>query len=127
MKRKAFEKLVAEAFDAIPEKFRPLAKNVAVVVENEPSEALRQQEGLGHHETLLGYYHGIPHTARGSEYGVGETYPDVITIFQRPIEEAANGDAVRIRAEIRETIWHEFAHHFGLDEGDIEMRERGQK
>lgn len=124
MKRDDFEQLVADAFDAIPEKFQPLVKNVVVTVEDEPSDEVRRAEGLGPNETLLGYYHGIPHTARGSEYGVGETYPDIIVIFQKPIEELAKGDPSRIREEVRKTVWHEFAHHFGLDEGDIEVREQ---
>lgn len=127
MIRAEFEQVVAEAFDAIPEKFRPLVENVVVVVEDNPSKDVRRAEGLGRGETLLGYYHGIPHTARGSEYGVGETYPDSITIFQKPIEEASEHDPERIREMVRETVWHEFAHHFGLDEGDIEERERGRK
>lgn len=126
MTREEFERVVAEAFDAIPEKFQPLVENVVVLVEDEPSETLRKEEGLRDSETLLGYYHGIPHTARGSEYGIGETYPDTIVIFQKPIEKEAGGDQGRIEKTVRDTLWHEFAHHFGLDEGDVEKRERGR-
>jgi len=123
MSRNEFEKLVAEAFDAIPEKFQPLVKNVVVMVEEEPSKEVREIENLSDDETLLGYYKGIPHTERGSYYGIGETLPDVITIFQKPIEEVCEGDPERIKKEVRETVWHEFAHHFGLDDYDISERE----
>jgi len=127
MTREAFEQIVAEAFDAVPKKFKPLVKNVVVTVEDEPSDELRKEEGLGPGEALFGYYYGIPHTERGVEYGIGETYPDVITVFQKPIEAMTDGDPARIKEEVRNTIWHEFAHHFGLDEIDIEVREQKRR
>lgn len=127
-----FEKLVAEEFPgAIPEKFRDKVRNVAFLIENEPSFEVRRAEGLGPHETLLGYYHGVPHTVRGDHYGIGGTMPDTITLFRAPIEHEAAGLSVRfslmeeeaIRKVVRETIWHEVAHHFGMDEGEVRERE----
>jgi predicted Zn-dependent protease with MMP-like domain len=150
MSRQEFEQLVAEEFPtAVPEKFRDKISNVAFIVESEPSPELRAQEGLGPHETLLGHYRGIPHTSRGDWYGVGGTLPDAITLFQIPIEEEARELAVReqsleegktwpsgperslpepvraayVRRVIRETIWHEVAHHFGMDEAEVRERE----
>jgi predicted Zn-dependent protease with MMP-like domain len=125
MTREEFEKLVEEEFPkAIPEKFRDKIKNVAFLIEDEPSQALRKQEGLGHNETLLGLYHGIPATSRGDYYGVGSTLPDTITLFQKPIEELAKERNKDVRHVIRETIWHEVAHHFGYDERQIRGREQ---
>lgn len=87
MTRKAFEKLVAEGFARVPLKFRKKIKNVGFLVEDEPSAAVRKEVGLRPDETLLGFYRGIPRIARGGEYGVGPTLPDVIYIYRRPTEE----------------------------------------
>ena len=124
MTREEFEQLVEEEFlNAIPEKFRPHIKNVAFLVEDEPSQEVRKQEGLLAGETLLGLYHGIPTPMRGDWYGMGTTMPDTITLYQRPIERAALEDGLHIRQIIRETIWHEVAHHFGMDEHTVRHRE----
>jgi predicted Zn-dependent protease with MMP-like domain len=126
MTREEFEKLVEEEFPrAIPEKFRGKIQNVAFLIEDDVSQALRMQEGLSPHETLLGLYHGIPATARGDYYGVGGTLPDTITLFQKPIEEVAREEGREVRSVIRDTIWHEVAHHFGHDEQSV--REEEQK
>ena len=132
-----FEHLVAEEFErAIPHKFHDKIKNVAFLTEDEPSPEVRTREGLHRGETLLGYYHGIPYPARGDWYGMGTVLPDTITLFRLPIVEEAqvvvaqNGiefeDA--IRQVIRDTIWHEVAHHFGMNEKEVRRREdeRGQ-
>jgi len=124
MTREEFEQLVEEEFlNAIPEKFRPHIKNVAFLVEDEPSQEVRKQEGLLAGETLLGLYHGIPTPMRGDWYGMGTTMPDTITLYQMPIERAALEDGLHIRQIIRETIWHEVAHHFGMDEHTVRHRE----
>lgn len=123
MDRAAFEKLVEEGVARIPKKFRDLMDNVAFFVEDEPSIAVREKEGLGHGETLLGYYHGIPTSERGEGYG-GLAMPDTIFIYQKPIEQEAGGDPDRIRDVVAETVWHEIGHHFGLDEHEVRARER---
>lgn len=128
MTQQEFERIVAEESPgAIPEKFKNKIKNVAFFVEQEPSLKVREEEGLGPGDTLLGLYHGVPHTARGEGYGIGETYPDTITLFQVPIEIEANalgGGEENIRKVIRDTIWHEVAHHFGMDEPEVRRREK---
>src|SRR3989344_4022794 len=137
MTKEQFEQLVAEEFPtAVPEKFRGKINNVALLVENEPSVEVCEVEHLGPGETLLGYYRGIPHTARGEGYGVGGAMPDTITLYQKPILEEAEalareegkawpsglerplqGPELELaRKVISETIWHEVAHHFGMDE-----------
>ena len=99
-------------------------KNVAILVEDEPSLEVRQKEALAEDETLLGYYQGIPLSARGENYGVGPTMPDMITLYQKPIEEAAEEEEIEVKKVIAETIWHEFAHHFGMNENEVRLRER---
>lgn len=98
-------------------------QNVALLVEDEPSAEVREQEGLQEGETLLGLYQGIPATLRGDTYGIGPTLPDTITLYRLPIEEAAREDGQDIRTVIAETIWHEFAHYFGMDEREVRFRE----
>lgn len=133
MDKAEFERLATEGFEKLPQWVREKIKNVALLVEDEPSEEIRKLEGLGENETLLGYYQGIPLTARGDMYGVGMVMPDTITLFQWPIEDAA-ADAVgddasdevfreAVRKEVADTIWHEFAHHFGMDEDEVRKRE----
>lgn len=127
MDRNDFHKLVVEEFpNAIPEKFRSKIQNVAFLIEDQPSLAVREEEGLGPGDTLLGRYHGIPHTVRGDGYGVGATLPDTITLYQLPIEIAANelgGGEEKLRNVIRDTIWHEIAHYFGMNEREVRRRE----
>ena len=124
MPRGEFEKLVAQGFEELPEWVRNKIKNVALLVEDEPSEEDRKTEGLEEDETLLGLYKGIPLSARGEHYGIGATMPDTITLYQGPIEQAAEEDDMEVAQVVADTIWHEFAHHFGMDEGEVRSRER---
>lgn len=123
MNRTEFEKLAQEGFLLLPEKVRERIQNVALLIEDEPSDEVREREGLEEEETLLGLYHGIPATERGDSYGVGPTMPDTITLYKLPIEEAAAEDKKDIRAVIAETVWHEYAHYFGMEEDEIQFRE----
>jgi predicted Zn-dependent protease with MMP-like domain len=132
MTHEEFETLIADEFPkAVPEKFHHLLRNVVFLAEREPSAEVRAREGLLPHETLLGLYHGIPHTARGGYYGVGGALPDTITLFQGPLEEEARhlaaefglGGDEAMRRAVRETIWHEVAHYMGYDEDQVRGRE----
>lgn len=127
MDREAFEKLVEEGFLLIPEKFRSKIQNVALLVEDEPSKEVRNEERLREGETLLGLYHGIPATERGDSYGVGPTLPDTIMLYKIPIEEEAEEAHIDVRTVIAETIWHEYAHYFGMDEDEVRFREEKRK
>ena len=131
MRREDFEELVADGFKSLSEKVRAKIKNVALLVEDEPSREIRAREGLAADETLLGYYQGVPLSDRGDHYGVGATMPDTITLYQKPIEEEAAEVRVRdtltfedaVRKVVAETVWHEFAHHFGIGEYEVRVRE----
>ncbi len=124
MKLAKFEGFVREGFGRLPTWVRKKIQNVALLVEDEPSPIVRTQEKLGSGETLLGLYHGIPLSERGENYGVGMTLPDTITLYQKPIEEAAHEDGMDVRDVVADTIWHEFAHHFGMDEHTVRSREQ---
>jgi len=117
MTRERFTRLVEEALDDIPKRFRAAMKNVAVVVEDEPSPELLEDMEMEPGDTLFGLYHGTPLTERDSHYG--NTLPDRISIYQRPIEEACEKDE-EIRQCVAETVIHEFGHYFGLREEEIE-------
>lgn len=131
-----FEKLVADGYDLLPEWVRKKISNVAILVEDEPSEEDRKDNHLTEDETLLGLYKGIPLSARGENYGVGATLPDTITVYMLPTldmaDEESGPDASevqfkeRVRKIVADTIWHEFAHHFGMDEHAVRDRERGR-
>ena len=123
MTREEFEKLVEEGYEQLPEWVRQKIKNVALFVEDEPSSEVRKRERLGRNHTLLGYYQGVPLLHRGDHYGVGITMPDTITLYQKPVEHAALQDGVDVRDVVADTIWHEFAHHFGMDEHEVRERE----
>jgi predicted Zn-dependent protease with MMP-like domain len=119
-----FEKLIAEGYEQLPQWARDKIKNVALLVEDEPSKEDRVAEGLEDDETLLGLYKGIPLSQRGEYYGVGMTLPDTITLYKLPILEAAEEDGKNIAQVVSETIWHEFAHHFGMNEGEVRALEK---
>jgi predicted Zn-dependent protease with MMP-like domain len=115
--REAFTLLVEEALREIPRRFRKAMRNVAIVVEEEPSPDILEEMEIDEGDTLFGLYHGTPLTQRG--WGYGNSLPDRISIYQRPIEEAC-ADEEEIRDCIAETVIHEFGHYFGMSEEEIE-------
>ena len=117
MNRDRFEKLVAEAVEALPEEFQEKLENIDVVVEDWPNRG--QLRRLGKGVTLLGLYEGVPLTERHSNYGM--VTPDKITIFQNTIEAKCGGDELDIKEEVKRVVRHEIAHHFGI--GDARLDE----
>jgi predicted Zn-dependent protease with MMP-like domain len=122
-----FEQLVNAGIEAIPKKFLDLLDNVAVVIEPEPSAAQVYKYKLNHNRTLLGLYEGVPQSKRGVNYTA--VLPDKITIFQGPILRIAV-EPERVKQMVKDTVWHEIAHHFGMDEREVrnaEKKRRGRK
>jgi predicted Zn-dependent protease with MMP-like domain len=117
MTREKFTTLVEEALTEIPPRFRAAMRNVAVVVEDEPPPHVLTEMEVEPGDTLLGLYQGTPLPERG--WGYGNTLPDRISIYQRPIEDACE-DEDEIRDCIAETVIHEFGHYFGMSEEEIE-------
>ena len=117
MTRDQYAALVEEALLEIPRRFRDAMKNVAVVVEDEPPPHVLEEMEVDPDDTLFGLDQGTPLTQRG--WGYGNTLPDRISIYQRPIEEACE-DEDEIRDCVAETVIHEFGHYFGLSEEEIE-------
>ena len=117
MTRAEFERLVVEAVMLIPKRFRREMKNLALVVEEEPSAELLEEMEIEPPDSLYGLYQGTPLPERAWDHG--NALPDHITLFQRPIEEDCD-DEDEIRAAIGETLIHEVGHYFGLSEEEIE-------
>jgi predicted Zn-dependent protease with MMP-like domain len=99
-----FEELVGDALDEIPDDLWSLVDNVAVVVRDGTA-------GSG----LLGLYDGVPLTERDLAYGGSMVMPDRITIFRLPIL-AMCADEDEVVRQVRITVIHEVAHHFGIDD-----------
>lgn len=112
MDRARFEQLVEEALAEIPKKFRKLINNLTVMVEDESPPGT----------SLLGLYHGVPYTHRGPG-SYGNLPPDVIVIYQRPIERLSRTDD-NIKDHVRDTVLHEVGHYFGLGEAELREIER---
>lgn len=110
MTPREFDRLVERGIAAIPARFRRRLRNVAFVVEAEAPQP-----------HLLGLYEGRPLTERS----VSDPFamPDRITIFQRPHERLAR-DPRQLEKLVEETVWHEVAHYFGLDEARVRRAER---
>ena len=100
-----FQELVSRALDSIPPQLADLMDNVVVLIEDEPM--------AGEPADLLGLYDGIPLTERDSQYSF--VPPDRIFIFRGPLERFARDDQELVD-EVRITVVHEIAHHFGIEE-----------
>jgi len=99
-----FDDAIADALDSLPAPLQQGMANVAVVVEDEPPPG----------ERLFGLYQGVPLPER-THFDSGRL-PDKITIFRGPLERAYGRDPARLAAEVRRTVLHEIAHHFGIDD-----------
>jgi predicted Zn-dependent protease with MMP-like domain len=104
--REAFEALVEQALDEIPDEIAGLVHNVVVLVEDDPP---------ADDPDLLGVYDGVSLTERASDH---TGLPDRITIFRQPLLQMS-ADADELVREVRITVVHEIAHHFGIDDARL--------
>jgi predicted Zn-dependent protease with MMP-like domain len=117
--REEFEALVEKAVSGLPEEFARLLDNVAVMVEEEPTDEDLEEVGMNpddpEEDELFGLYQGVPMTDRGSGYSA---LPDRVVIFRGPILRACDSRREVIR-EVRDTVVHELGHYFGLEEDEL--------
>ena len=114
--REEFEQLVADALAALPPEILNRMDNVAITVQEWPSRAQLESSRVPPGSTLFGLYQGVPLTRRSSHYGM--VPPDRITIFRGPLTRYfATPEA--IAEQVRKTVVHEIAHHFGMGEAQI--------
>lgn len=119
-----FEKLVSEGMDAIPKEFIDKIKNVAITIADFPTPAQLKKVKARPGTTLFGLYEGIPQTKRNSAYS--GVLPDKITIFKIPLL-CVSSDLGDLKERVKNTVWHEIAHHFGLDHDRIHELEHESK
>ena len=105
-----FDQLVERALGRIPARFRKHLRNIAVIVEREPSRP-----------GLLGLYQGHPLTTRSA--GSSFTLPDKISIYHGPHERMSRNLA-ELEQMVADTVWHEIAHYFGMDEARVRRAEK---
>lgn len=108
-----FETIVADTLDRLPPRFARHIFNLVVVVEEYPDAHTLAAMNLDNPLDLYGFYHGMPLTHRAHDYGM--VLPDKISIYRQPIL-ASCADDQAARARIRETVLHELAHYFGIDD-----------
>ena len=116
MRRSRFRRLVERALDEIPDSLWERVDNVDIQAHGRPSTEELASLGLRWPQTLLGLYIGRPLTNRGF---YGETTPDIIKIYQEPIEQICHSEE-EVVAQVRETVLHEIAHHFGIDDDRLD-------
>ena len=116
METSQFEQLVRRAINELPDEFHSRMENVDIVVEDRPSRDQLIGSGLDEDECLLGLYEGIPLPDR---YDYNMVLPDKITLFQAPIESICETEQDIVR-EIQDTVVHEVAHHFGINDDDLD-------
>jgi predicted Zn-dependent protease with MMP-like domain len=117
MNPELFEDMVVEAFNRLPPFFLEQLENVAVVVEDWPDPATMRAARVSSPYHLLGFYHGVPQTARTKDYGL--VPPDRISIYRRPIEVRCRS-VEELRALIERVLRHEIAHHFGISDDRLD-------
>jgi predicted Zn-dependent protease with MMP-like domain len=114
--RREFQELVSEALTGLPDEFARAIKNVAVVVEEEPSAEELESLGLDpEQDDLFGLYQGVPLPERGPDAPV---LPDRIAIYRLPILWECD-TREQVVAEVRTTVIHELGHYFGLSEDEL--------
>lgn len=115
-----FDRLITRAMDELPQDYIVNMNNVAVVMADEPTDEQLLKQGVRKGHILLGLYEGIPLTQRGSGYQL--VLPDKITLFKHSLLRVSRDEAELFK-QIKRTLWHEIAHHYGLDHGHIEKLE----
>jgi len=118
--KEEFEKLVSLGIKKIPSEFIQKLKNVAIVIEEEPSPEQIKKLRVGKQDLLFGLYEGVPQIKRTAHYCA---LPDKITIFKHPIEQFASS-LEQVEEIVKNTVWHEIAHHFGSTEKRLKTLKR---
>lgn len=117
MQRTRFRRLVQAAVEQIPPDLAERMENVELLVRTRPTPVERAAAALERGQILLGFYQGVPLTARGVWYG--NTLPDRILIYQEAIEAICRTEEDVVE-QVRRTVLHEIAHHFGIDDDRLD-------
>ena len=117
LRRDEFTRLVEEALNDIPRRFREAMTNIAIVVEDDPAPDVLAEMEIEPPDSLYGLYQGTPLTERSWSHG--NDLPDRISLYQNPIQEDSE-DHEDVIVCVAETLIHEIGHYFGLSEEEIE-------
>ena len=118
-----FDQLVTRAMNELPQEYITQLDNVAIVYADEPTDEQIERMKIDNNHLLLGLYEGIPRTQRGGNYSM--VLPDKITLFKRPLLGITHTKEALLEHGKR-TLWHEIAHHYGLDHDRIDVLETGK-
>ena len=114
--REEFDVLVEQAMASLPEEILARLENIALTVSDWPSRDELQKARAGPGVSLFGLYEGIPLTQRGSHYGL--VTPDRIILYRGPLVQSCRTSA-GLQKQIKRTVVHEIAHHFGISEARV--------
>jgi predicted Zn-dependent protease with MMP-like domain len=117
MTREKFTEIAEDIFNKLPKVYSDEIDNVHIIIEDYPNDDIIHNMDTNKHE-LLGLYHGVPLTRRGTGYGVSPTVPDKISLYQKNIEAICRDDK-EIAERICEVLLHEIGHYFGMNEREI--------
>jgi len=113
----AFDQLITQAMDELPQEYITGLDNVAILYADEPDEYQKRKSHLDDRHVLLGLYEGIPLTQRGAGYSF--VLPDKITLFKHALLEVSSSPE-QFFQEIKRALWHEIAHYYGLSHADMD-------
>ncbi|MCA9336098.1 metallopeptidase family protein [Candidatus Saccharibacteria bacterium] len=116
---KEFDAMIVRAMAELPQQYIENLDNVAITFEDQPTHEQLQKQGVNAGSLLLGLYEGTPLTARFSTSYSG-VLPDKITLFKVPIHQVSHDEAALFE-QVKRTLWHEIAHHYGLDHSHIDQ------
>lgn len=117
-----FAALIDRALHELPGEYVSNLDNVAITYADQPTRDQLGKHGVREGGLLLGLYEGIPQTARGASYMM--VLPDKITLFKNPLLQVVDTPD-ELYAQVKRTLWHEIAHHYGLDHDRIDRLESG--
>ena len=117
-----FESLIDRALHELPQQYIAQLDNVAITYDDDPTTEQLTKNGVRHGSLLLGLYEGVPPIVRGAGYS--GVLPDKITLFKHPIMQVTS-TREEFYEQIKRTLWHEIAHHYGLDHVHIDALENG--
>ena len=112
----AFERLVDRAIASIPSPYDDALREVAIVLEDEPTPDQLRENDLEPWDSMYGLYEGVPRTDYAADWAAS---PNRITLFRLPLEEDFP-DPIELEAEVRTTVLHELAHHMGIDDDRLD-------
>jgi predicted Zn-dependent protease with MMP-like domain len=112
----AFERLVDRALAGIPAPYDQALREVAILIEDEPSQRQKAENDIEPWDSMYGLYEGVPRSEYGADWSAT---PNRITLFRLPLEEDFP-DPMELEEEVRMTVLHELAHHLGIDDDRLD-------